>query len=334
MLPNVTVLMSVHDSEQYLAEAIESILVQTFSNFEFVIINDGSADASREIIRSYSDKRIRLIENNNNLGLTASLNKGIALSRGAYIARMDADDIAMPDRLRKQVEFMHHEPDVDVCGSWYEFFGDREKIVKPPVEHQDIKAMLFFKNCLAHSTVCIKKKSLEKCVGPYDEAYAYAQDYELWCRLVNSLRFANIPEVLLRYRLHGSQVGARYIQKQDMLADTLRRKNLQVIGVQLSREEEKIYFDMVAERFEPKNQEEVTLATIVLEKIYCAGKLVYGQAFQGMIRKFMSPLAEKSIELRVASLTVFRIFLKWDIFSTNRGKLRYFYHSLKNIAGI
>lgn len=335
MTPHVTVLMSVYNSARYLAEAIDSILNQTFSDFEFIIVNDGSTDVSREIIQSYSDKRIRLIDNVINLGLPASLNKGMALSRGTYIARMDADDVALPNRLSSQIDFMGYAQNVDICGSWYEFFGDWEKVVKPPVDHQDIKGTLFFKNCIAHSTVCIRKSSFEKSGLSYDEAYRYAQDYELWCRLVNSLVFANMPKILLKYRVHILQARERHGKKQDEFADRVRRKNLQAIGLQLPREEEKIYFDMVAGRFMPKNKADVLRGAIVLEKIYCAGDSVYGRAFQQMIRKFMKPLPEKSIRLHAASLSLFfNIFLKRNIFSTKREKLRYFCHAFKNFVGI
>jgi len=334
MPPLVTVLMSVYNSEEYLAEAIDSILQQTFFDFEFIIINDGSTDSSRNILQAYSDRRIRCIDNETNLGLTASLNKGLGLSKGAYIVRMDADDVALPNRIQTQIECMQRMQTIDVCGSWYEMFGDREKVVKSPVEHQSIKDTLFFKNCIAHSTVCIKRKSLEACAGGYDESYAYAQDYELWCRLKDKVTFATIPEVLLKYRLHGSQAGSRHIEKQDACADRVRKRNLQAIGVQLSREEEKIYFDIVAERFEPKNKEGLRLAAGVLEKIYHAGKVFYGQAFRERIQGFMKPLPEASIRLSAASMGLFGIFLRGEVLSNSRDKIRYLYHGLKNTVGI
>jgi glycosyltransferase involved in cell wall biosynthesis len=334
MRPHVTVLMSVYNSEEYLAEAIDSILQQTFSDFEFLIINDGSTDSTRAILQDYPDRRIRCIDNEANMGLSASLNRGLALAEGAYIVRMDADDIALPNRIHTQVSFMEQAQTVDVCGSWYEMFGDKAKVVKTLVEHQAIKDTLFFKNCIAHSTVCIKRKSLEACGGCYDESYAYAQDYELWCRLVDSATFANIPEVLLKYRMHGSQAGNCHMYKQDACADRVRKRNLQAIGLQLCTEEEKIYFDMVTERFEPKNKNEVRLAAMVLEKIYRTGKSLYGEMFRERIRRFMKPLPEASIDLGAASIELFGVFSRAGFLSNNRDKIRYLYNGFKNMAGI
>jgi glycosyltransferase involved in cell wall biosynthesis len=334
MPPQVTVLMSVHNNEQYLPEAIESIVNQVFSDFEFLILNDASTDGSRDIIRAYADPRIRLIENERNLGLTASLNRGIDLARGAYIARMDADDIALPERLHRQVAFMEGSQDIDVCGSWYELFGDRVKLVKSPVDHQDISDTLFFKNCIAHSTVCIRKQLFAECAVRYNEAFEYAQDYELWCRIINKVTFANMPEVLLKYRIHGSQSGTRHIQMQDDFAKRVQRKNLQLIGLNPTREEENIYFDVVMERFIPKSKDELTLAAALLKKIYSAGQAGHGSAFRNLIRRYMKPLPEKSIRLGAASMQLFRIFLKTGVFSTGRDKARYVYHCFRNMAGV
>ena len=122
MNPKVTVLMPVYNGEKYLKEAITSILLQTFDDFEFLIINDGSSDASVDIIQSFRDPRIRLVHNDTNIGLIATLNKGLKLAHGKYVARMDQDDISLPRRLEKQTYFMDNNPDVGVCGTWIKLF--------------------------------------------------------------------------------------------------------------------------------------------------------------------------------------------------------------------
>ncbi|MBM4309643.1 MAG: glycosyltransferase [Deltaproteobacteria bacterium] len=334
MAPCVTVLMSAHNSERYLADAIDSIVSQTFSDFEFLIINDGSSDGSRQILEACTDTRIRRIDNGRNLGLSASLNRGFAEATGVYIIRMDADDIALPDRLAKQVAFMEREPNIDVCGSWYEMFGDRNRVVKTQAAHGDIHDTLFFKNCIAHSTVCMRKQSFENCAGPYTEAYRYAQDYELWCRTVNTLAFANIPEVLLRYRVHGLQAGSSHIREQDTFADRVRRNNLLNIGLRLCPQEETIYFDMIAGRFEPGNGNDVRTAARLLEKIYRAGRAGHGRRFQDMLRTYMKPLPAKSVELKSASLSLFAIFAGWGLLPTIVSKARFLRACLKNTAGV
>src|SRR5690606_37374672 len=118
-MPRVTVLLAVHNGERYIQEAIDSILAQTFGDFELLIVNDGSTDATRDLVLSYSDDRIRLVDNDHNIGLPKSLNRGLRLAKGRYIARLDADDISEPDRLAAQVSFLQANPDVAMVGSWY-----------------------------------------------------------------------------------------------------------------------------------------------------------------------------------------------------------------------
>ena len=153
--PRVSVLMSVQDGERYLRAAIESILDQTFANFEFLILDDASSDASRAIIASCDDPRIRLIENERNLGLTRSLNRGIRLSRGAYIARMDADDLSLPDRLQRQVDFLDADPQCAVVASFsrrIDHSAAEVGAMRSPIEEEAIKSSLLTGNCLTHGS--------------------------------------------------------------------------------------------------------------------------------------------------------------------------------------
>lgn len=200
--PKVSVLMCVYNCEKYLREAMDSVLSQTFNDFEFIIINDGSTDNSKSILESYSDRRIRLF-NNSNKGLTKSLNEGIGYSRGEYIARMDADDISFSERLKKQVDFLESNKDVAMCGTWAEFINTRGEYItdyKTPVSDSDILKELIFHNPFVHPSVMIRKEIFEK-VGLYDENFRFAQDYELWTRIVTKYKTTNIPEKLLKYRL-------------------------------------------------------------------------------------------------------------------------------------
>lgn len=212
--PEVTVLMSVYNGEQYLHEAMQSILDQTFDDFEFLIIDDASNDNSAAIINSFNDKRIRYLRNDKNLGLTASLNKGLILSDGLYIARMDADDISKPTRLEKQVDFMKANPEVGLLGTWFEYYPTGRK-VKSFIEHRDIYAQLFIYNAIAHPTAMLRRSVLidNKCF--YNNKFTKAQDYELWSRLIEITKTANLPEILLLYRVHEGQVSvfSNYEQK-------------------------------------------------------------------------------------------------------------------------
>jgi glycosyltransferase involved in cell wall biosynthesis len=202
----VTVLMPVFNSERYLREAIESILNQAYRNFEFLIINDGSTDGSVSIIKSYNDRRIRLIHNERNLGLIHTLNRGIEQSRGHYIARMDADDISLPLRLLRQVAYMERHPDVGICGTWIEYFMGLSDVIRLPVTDAEIKAHLPILCPMAHPTVMFRTAVVRKYGLWYSHDYPHAEDYELWFRAANVTKLANIPEVLLKYRIHPGQI--------------------------------------------------------------------------------------------------------------------------------
>ncbi len=198
-IPRVTVLMSVYNGEKYLREAIDSVLSQTFGDFELLIINDGSTDGTWEILESYKDARIRLF-NQDNMGLTRSLNKGIQLSRCEYIARMDADDIALPERLGKQVRFLDEHPEIAAVGSFHheENLTRAVSIKKFPADDPAIRKILLKKNPISHPTVMIRRSILIK-IGCYNEGeeYKYIEDYELWSRLARAYKLANIPEALV-----------------------------------------------------------------------------------------------------------------------------------------
>lgn len=206
-MPKISVIMPVYNTEEsYLREAIESILNQTFADFEFLIINDGSTNNSQDVILSYKDSRINYVINEKNLGLIKTLNKGFDLAKGEYIARMDSDDISLPKRFEKQVDFMDKNQNVHVVGTWYEWFP-KCKVQKPPTTDKDIKECLLVQsNSLAHPTVMLRKSVIDKLEARYDENYAYVEDYALWLSLVDKVDFANIDEILLKYRIHPNSV--------------------------------------------------------------------------------------------------------------------------------
>ena len=194
--------MSVYNCEKYVREAVLSIINQSFKDFEFIIINDGSTDKSREIIENIKDERIKLI-NNKNKGLTKSLNEAIVLSKGEFIARMDADDFSLNDRFEKQINFLDSNPGISMCGAWADFIdanGNYLKNYKRPVTDKEIIKELLFHNPFIHSTVMIRKEVFDK-VGLYNESFRFAQDYELWTRIIPKFKTANLPEVLLKYRV-------------------------------------------------------------------------------------------------------------------------------------
>lgn len=189
--PKVTVLMSVYNGEIYLHDAIDSILNQTFTDFEFLIINDCSTDRTAEILQSYNDPRIKIINNEKNIGLTKSLNKGLKIARGEYIARQDADDVSAPDRLKKEIDFLRAHRDYAVVGTFVKVLNEDSEVILLPVSLiEDAPIRDFFKrsNCLTHGSTMLRKKCLLD-VGFYDESIARAQDYDLWLRLSEEVSF-------------------------------------------------------------------------------------------------------------------------------------------------
>lgn len=202
-MPKVTVLMSVYNGEKFLREAMESILNQTFKDFEFIIINDGSTDSSRDIILSYNDLRIMLIDNEKNIGLTRSLNKGLRIVKGEYIARQDADDISFPKRLEKQVKFLNTHKDVGLVGSSYMLIDEKGNKVQNRVKtkSEELKKDLWKGNRFCHGSVIFRKDCVKK-VGFYREEFKASQDYDLWLRISEFWNMANIKDLLYGLRVN------------------------------------------------------------------------------------------------------------------------------------
>lgn len=211
----LTVLMPVYNGEKFLRESIDSVLSQTYSEFEFLIIDDGSTDTSPDIIRKYAawDSRIHVITNPQNCGVTKSLNIALDHVNTEYLARMDADDICLPFRFAKQLEVMEGNRDIGVCGSFMKALGEG-KIFRAPVNHSDIKIMLAFGNCLNHPSVMLRTLLTKE--AKYDESFLNTQDYELWTRLIVKTRFYNIPEPLLLYRRHKMQISTTRLKEQHL----------------------------------------------------------------------------------------------------------------------
>lgn len=242
--PLISVVMPVFNAETYLMTAIESILSQSLDDFEFIIINDGSRDSSKRIITSYDDPRIVYLENIENRGLIYSLNRGIETSRGYYIARMDADDLSYPDRLKIQVAFLNENPDVSICGCWVEmdFGGNRPRVVlEHPEDHQALEVGLLFHNVLAHPSVMMRKSVFADSRNLYSEQYKNIEDYELWVRLIRRFKIANIPIPLVRYRIHPEQVSASENGDQIIKANHLRLAYLRSMGILPSTRESDIH---------------------------------------------------------------------------------------------
>ncbi|NFF80803.1 glycosyltransferase [Clostridium botulinum] len=208
--PKVTVLMPTYNSEKYVADTVWSILDQTYQNFELLIVNEfASNDDTLRIIEMFNDPRIRIIQNNERLGLAESLNIGIKEAKGKYIARIDADDLCDVNRLKLQVEFLDKNDDYGVCGSWQHHFGiDTEYVHKVPITNDDLKAEFIYNCELCHSTLMLRKSFFIENNLFYDKDAA-AEDYELWTRAIYKFKFANLPRILGEYRIGDDNITAK-----------------------------------------------------------------------------------------------------------------------------
>lgn len=224
----LTVLLPVFNGAQYIAEAVESILRQTYTNFELLVINDGSTDDTLAILEGFAarDARVRVVSRENR-GLIATLNQGLALSNTDLIVRMDADDVALPNRLERQAIFMAEHPEVAVCGTAMVFYETSEERHLPE-GHDELKALSLFNTPVFHPTV-IMRKSRVLAVGGYSSNAPCAEDYDLWERMLHAgSKFANLGEALLRYRLHPNVNRAKYYVK-------MTATSLDICGRQLER---------------------------------------------------------------------------------------------------
>lgn len=212
----VSVIMSVFNDERFLVDSIESILKQSYKSFEFIIIDDASTDRSSEILKKYAriDKRIKVLTNKENLGLTKNLNVALQISTGKYIARMDSDDVSQKDRIKKQVDYMDNNEQVDICGTWAYRIGESGKLdvkLKRPVTNKKIKKRMLCGNPLIHPSIMIRREVLDTI--QYDESYRSLQDYKLWVDSYNRM-FHNIPEYLLLYRNNSNGISRKGKKKK------------------------------------------------------------------------------------------------------------------------
>lgn len=213
----VSVILATYNDEKHIKEAIDSILEQTHKEFEFIIIDDGSTDSTKEIIKSYNDDRIILLENKKNMGLPYSLNRGLTIAKGKYVARMDGDDICYKERLEKQLQYMEEHPDITICGANRLQFGSgKSKKMYFPEKCEQLRVRLLFGSPIAHPSWFIRKSDFDKFDFKYNEEFRYSQDYELISRVLKKCKIACVPDVLIKYRgivnkpKHVHEKGIRY----------------------------------------------------------------------------------------------------------------------------
>ena len=229
--PAVTVLMSVYNGETFLREAIESILQQTWTDFEFLIVDDGSTDQTREILQSYNDERIRVLDQPTNIGLAKSLNFGLREARAPLVARQDADDRSRPERLAAQVQFMSAHREVTLAGTQVRILDKHGRALRWPgweraTTNHAIRFQLLLDNPFIHTSVMFRRDVVWQEFGGYDETLSTGQDFDLWSRVAARYKVSNLPAILIDYRFHGSSASARYDQNHLERSSSIVAANL------------------------------------------------------------------------------------------------------------
>lgn len=224
--PTISVIMSVYNGQKYLEESIKSILEQDYDNFEFIIVNDKSTDQSLEIINSFQDDRIIIINNPENLGLTKSLNNALKIAKGKYIARQDADDISKPERFKEQIFFLEKNPETALLGSFVYRIDNNGKIIDEV--HNLVSPSyddMLKHNHIKHGSVMFKKDVI--CdLGGYNEIFKYVQDYELWIRVSKNHAIYNLNKPLYKLRIHEDSIGSNKIEESRLYSVLARKISL------------------------------------------------------------------------------------------------------------
>jgi Glycosyl transferase family 2 len=228
-LPQVSVVMAVRNGERYVRSALDSVLSQSFEDFEFIVVDDASIDGTRRILESCADPRLQVVCNGEWRGLPASLNRAIAAARGEFVARMDADDVCHPKRLELQVDFLRHHPGVSLVGTGARAVDSHGRVLSvnhPATTHEAIRWHLLFHTQFYHPTVMWRRSVLSDAVGSYDEAFSHAEDYEYFSRVALRCRTANLPSPLLDYRRHDGARGATSLTASEAAAALVSEREL------------------------------------------------------------------------------------------------------------
>ncbi len=231
--PLISVVLPAYNASATIGDAIRSILKQSYTNFELILIDDGSTDETVSVIESFNDDRIRLLRNAGNQGLIATLNRGLLVAKGKYVARMDADDISTSVRFEAQLD-LSRRLDCDIVGSWIQKFGEAEGIGRYPVNHEQIRIDLLFGNPLVHPSVFFHRRLLDKGLFYYDPQWKYVEDYELWIKLMDQCTFASVGRPLLKYRISKTSVCAVHGVEQVVKSKLLREQVLQRVAPGIS----------------------------------------------------------------------------------------------------
>ena len=242
--PLISVIIPTYNSENFILETLDGIFQQTYDNFEIIVVDDKSNDSTYELIKNINDSRIRIYQNEKNIGYVNTLNKLIKLSKGQFIARNDHDDISLKKRFELQLKMLLKYPDMIVCGGQIKIFGSRSKRIFYPTEPSDIRAFMLFNNPIHHPTAMFRASEIKKIgYNVYDPKFTPSEDYHLWSRLSYFSTLRNINECILKYRIHSNNYSKVVKSKQKDTTMRIRKKYIKdYLEIDL-REEENLFLN-------------------------------------------------------------------------------------------
>jgi glycosyltransferase involved in cell wall biosynthesis len=298
--------MPIYNGERFLRRTLDSLIQQSFRDFEVIVVNDASPDHSRELVASYDDDRIRLIDNPQNLGQTGSLQVAMQNAHGEYLARQDQDDVSLPDRFARQVAFLDEHPEYGVLGTNYCVINDQDAIVEgtsPAYPCETLSEMawrLVWTDRLVDSSVMFRRKDAQE-VGGYNLKYRYAQDYDLWVRLSFETGVARLSEVLLQLRVHGGNASNLFAASQEHeVYDILRESLNKLLEVPISRETAEMV-SCVDNAPNGQSRADVTQAVKIIRDTYesfCRKRSLRGRELKAVSRALAEKLAKLAIRHR------------------------------------
>ena len=316
LIPKVSIIMSVYNGEKYIQEAVDSLLRQTFSDFEFLIVDDDSSDGTWTLLNSITDSRVVIFHNDQNMGLTCNLNYLIEKAKGSYIARMDADDLCDAKRLEKEVAVLDGDETIQMVCAYSQCFGDADALVKTPADYELLRAFLLFGNPITHSSVMFRKSEYHY----YDTEYVKSQDFELWDRMVaKSEKIHVIKQPLVYYRIHDEQITKIGVSEQEVLTENVLIRAAERLGLKLNEENKRIYLDLIRKK-QISSDSDLKVAFDLLNqmrrinrtsKIYHKQKLfiAMGEYYLCMLKYCLSNMSISSIKLFIM-LVVFSSIYK------------------------
>lgn len=332
-VPGVSVVMPAYNAEKYLREAIDSILAQTYTDFELIIVNDGSTDSTKKIIQSYTDSRIRYIENEQNSGICVTLNKGLDAARGRYIVRMDSDDIAMPERLSTQIAYMDTHPNIGASGCDIEVFGEdiNSYVFEQLHSSDDCVAGLLFNPCVAHPSVIIRKSVLSEHSIVYEDKFRGLEDFKMWWEIAKYSQLCNLNKTLLKYRFHKGQETRNVKYSTIVSSNCFRALRYEAFGVSLSNEEKEIVNNYSLGEYQQFGKSEFIIFLRILSRVCKINNLpivTTHKALQTVCGKAIAYTINQSEQLKPHSISLLtKAFLKGVLspmwyFKYLRGALR------------